>query len=387
MGEILPSSALFLLFAAVAIAVLQLADIRRLAAWRGLLVLLVFTVSGAVLIKRLDAGTDRFATTQLSQRAEFAAQAFSGLGPDRTVLIAVGASRTHFGLRRAELEKALAESGIDVAVIKLTVPGADHFQRLEMLRRFTRRVRDLGRPMPRRLIAMFEVQKNYDTVPLTLWRALRQAWSPEALESTQAHNGPVLLGSYVSSSQIRDPETFVQLLAHLATNAAGGGKLAPQVPEHKQKTRGPPKRLIDPPALASRRPGGARLVRRQLAGFEAQLAAIESEPAASTNGWKRRYVDPLLREALPMEPANVVYFNVPSIKPGDYRHARGWCSAVAPQPCIYFGLAQWRRESGYAKQDNWRDPGHMLAPLAETWTAYIAGELGSPDGLLSEHAR
>lgn len=378
-------SALFLLFAAAAIAALQFADFRRLASLPMLLALVVLTVAGILAARELSAPSDPFATTRLAQRAEAAAKVFSELKPGTSAIIAVGASRSHFGLRRERLEQLLSKPGQPVAVIKLTVAGADNFQRLEMLRRFSKRVREVGVPSLNRLIVLFEVQKNYDTMPLTFWRALKQTWSPEALETTQPHNASLLIRSFLSSRQILDPGLFAQLIAHLSSNALSIGELAPAATG--ATPRSIPTALIEPPALTEQPKRNATKIANRLKGFERRLQKIESKAAKPFQGWKLDLVEPLLRDALPMQPDAIAYYNVPSIKPSDYRHARRWCAAVQPAACLYFGLAQWLDDPGYSEYRNWRDPGHMMAPLADAWTSFIAKQISDKGLVLHEDSR
>ncbi len=371
------STGLFLLYAIVAVIVLQLLSFARLSTLQSWVVVAVTAGAGATAFYFLNPGNDGFEATRLTKRAEYAAHALATVAPDKTILLFIGGSRTHFGLRRVKLEATLAAHKIKAAAIKLTVPGADHFQRLEMLRQFTRKVREAGTPMSQNFIALFEIQENYDTRPLTFWRVMNQAWSPEALQSAQIHNADVVLKSYLSSRQSYDLKTLVQFIGHLGANATGLGQLAPQIAKAKRTSE---VGLREDPALDEQRPGGARRVRRAIKRFEEKLENIEAEPAAETNGWRNKFVAPLQLAALPRAPTAVIFFNVPSIKPADYRHARNSCATFSPDPCFYFGLNQWRDNPSFFEGGNWRDPGHMLEPLAEDWSEYFALELASPDG-------
>ncbi|MCH9806237.1 MAG: hypothetical protein K0U74_00740 [Alphaproteobacteria bacterium] len=377
-------SALFLLFAATAIAALQFADFRRLASWRTIGALAIVTLAVIVAARALVPSPDTFATTRLAQRAEAAAKVFSSLQPGTSAIIAVGASRSHFGLRRKKLEQELSKPGRPVALIKLTVAGADNFQRLELLRRFSKRVSEFGMPNLNRFVVLFEVQENYDTMPLTFWRALKQTWSPEAMETTQPHNAGLLIRSFLSSQQIRDPGLFAQLIAHLSSNALGLGALAPL--STGSKPRSIPTTLVEPPVLTKQPPRNAKKIKSRLRNFELRLGRIEAKEAKPFDGWKLNLVEPLFAEALPTKPDAIAYYNVPSIKPADYRHARRWCAAIKPAACFYFGMAQWSDNADYSDNRNWRDPGHMMAPLTDVWTEFIAksildaGLLGSEGG-------
>ncbi|MDX2259627.1 MAG: hypothetical protein NW205_12020 [Hyphomicrobiaceae bacterium] len=382
----MPSGALFLLFAGLAVGLLQAIETDRLArrAAAAAVCIVAAAVTAIVAIATFAPDPDRFAQTRLTERATAAANAVAEADPATTLILVVGASRSHFGLRKDVLEQALAAQGRHSTVVKLTLPGADTFQRLEMLRVLARHLPE-GSASAFRVVVLFELQENYDTLPLTFWRELRQAWTPEALQSTDVHNAALVVASYLGSSQVRDTGTFITLLGHIAANATGAGRLAP-TPAGRDEPRPRNLRLIEPPALDSRPAANAAVVKQALAGFATDLAAEEARQPVAFTGWKRDLVEPLMLGALPFDDLRIGYFNTPSLKAGDYRHARTWCASLDGAACLYFGRVDWLADAQFAHERNWRDPGHMLSEVSTAWTLWLAGRLAG-SGLMGSPLR
>ncbi len=109
------------------------------------------------------------------------------------ILIIEGSSLTNHGVDGAALEQSLRASGFPVTVLQLSLSGANHLERLQLLQNFASALSpsDWQRLRQSRLILAHEVQALYDRDPLlNYWN---NSFTAQTLGYSNPSNLPILL--------------------------------------------------------------------------------------------------------------------------------------------------------------------------------------------------
>lgn len=105
------------------------------------------------------------------------------------VIILVGSSATQYGVNGLALEQLLIQAGLPATVLQFSISGANHFERLFMLRLFLEEIgaEHRGELKKAPTLLLYEVFDAYDESPLYLFK--KEAYTQRAItwfEPTQA---------------------------------------------------------------------------------------------------------------------------------------------------------------------------------------------------------
>src|SRR6267378_477807 len=124
--------------------------------------------------------------------------------PGEYILIIEGSSVTTRGVDGAALERSLRRAGIPVTVIQLSLSGANHLERLQLLQNFADSLSssDWKRLRESRLILGHEVQALYDRDPLLNYG--NNPFTPTTLAYSNPDNLPTLLNWITGRYDLRE---------------------------------------------------------------------------------------------------------------------------------------------------------------------------------------
>ena len=286
----------------------------------------------------------------------------------RTIVFIDGGSYPARGLNGERLEQDLARAtGGAVAVIQMSLPGANHFERLSMYDEF---VGLLSRPeieaiRTKKVVLMLERQAGYDQDPLAqfeknrhtdraygyltpvnAWDAFR-AWRMQ--KAPDAREAAAMLGDLVN---------------HAGINAINVGYFSRHVPVSDQAV------LVGYQPM--RVPAG-HFRYRGMAGVMKHFERSRRESAQPLPAWLDAVLLPRVRAVFAPLAPQFVYYTVPSLNGAYVRYAHDACSAAGGIPCIDYGdpvLLQALDAAQY-----WYDNGHMLPEGAAIYTDWLAARL------------
>lgn len=103
------------------------------------------------------------------------------------MILLVGSSATQYGVNGVALEESLVEVGLAVTVLQFSLAGANHFERLFMLRLF---LEEIGKKHRKELsktttLLLCEVFDAYDQSPLYLFN--KEAYTRRAITWLEPH--------------------------------------------------------------------------------------------------------------------------------------------------------------------------------------------------------
>jgi hypothetical protein len=124
--------------------------------------------------------------------------------PGEYILIIEGSSVTTRGVDGAALERSLRGAGIPVTVIQLSLSGANHLERLQLLQNFANSLSssDWQRLRESRLILGHEVQALYDRDPLLNYG--NNPFTPTTLAYSNPDNLPTLINWMTNRYDLRE---------------------------------------------------------------------------------------------------------------------------------------------------------------------------------------
>lgn len=136
--------------------------------------------------------------------------------PGEYILIIEGSSVTSRGVDGVALERSLRTAGIPVTVIQLSLSGANHLERLQLLQNFANSLSasDWRRLRDSRLILGHEVQALYDRDPLLNYG--NNPFTPTTLAYSNPDNLPTLINWITNRYDLREllnRRSILQLIA------------------------------------------------------------------------------------------------------------------------------------------------------------------------------
>ncbi len=136
--------------------------------------------------------------------------------PGEYILIIEGSSVTSRGVNGGALERLLRAAGVPVTVLQLSLSGANHLERLQLLQNFANSLSssDWDRLRQSRLILGHEVQALYDRDPLLNYG--NNPFTPTTLAYSNPDNLPILVNWITDRYDLRElwnRRSDLQLLA------------------------------------------------------------------------------------------------------------------------------------------------------------------------------
>jgi hypothetical protein len=124
--------------------------------------------------------------------------------PGEYILIIEGSSVTTRGVNGGALERSLRAAGVPVTVLQLSLSGANHLERLQLLQNFANSLSssDWNRLRQSRLILGHEVQALYDRDPLLNYG--NNPFTPNTLAYSNPDNLPILVNWITNRYDLRE---------------------------------------------------------------------------------------------------------------------------------------------------------------------------------------
>jgi hypothetical protein len=324
----------------------------------GLLVLLLTVLGGAALIKEVLARTSYVSTSPTSEVLKYALGELAAAS-EPNVLLVDGGSYVQRGLDAKLLEHELAQLGYRTRVVRLSLTGANHFERLQLYE-------DLTARLPHRVnhgqrwVFMIEVQQGYDVQPLAQFegnqdtsRAYHYLTPRNAWFALAAHHGG-------GSTLPLDWRGHWAVGRHAMINAFNVG-LVERLTTLDEVTPARPK-------ISNQR--GRRF---DFEGMSAWVAeAGRTAQASSLPPWLLPVRDRRLRAVWTPYIDEWVYFALPSTAVEQLEHARSFCLQTE-SPCIAPDDVALLR--GLDDKQFWFDAGHLSAKGARVYTHWLAEQL------------
>lgn len=289
----------------------------------------------------------------------------------RPIILLEGSSLTAYGINGEMIETLLRQRGIPVTVLQLSAPGANHYERLEMISEFLKSLRNDEREKLKasHVLLLREVLREYDENPM---KYLEGDTLQRNLHYTDI---PMFTKMWRTGSHLKDPVAFHwNLIKCTVLNAFGtgllpGGKIsAPSVPPSPYKgiDWGIPKSFNFEAAWNEFAAGYIRGDR---------IGKLEEKVPSET--WICANSD--LLEILGPYVDKVGYFATPVLSADEIRYQKAFLDSVSENH-PKFGPAAPGLYQFLAKQNFWYDPRHTTLPGSVIVTMWLEAQLAAQWG-------
>jgi hypothetical protein len=324
----------------------------------GLLVLLLTVLGGAALVKLVLARTNYVSSAPTSQLLKYALAEIAA-AKEPNLLLVDGGSYVQRGLDGELLERELDKLGYRARVVRLSLTGANHFERLQFYEDLTARLPPRANHA-QRWVFMIEVQEGYDVQPLAQFEGNQD--TARAYHYLTPSNGWFALAADHSGGDTLSLDWRGQLavLRHVLINAFNVGLV---------------ERLTKLDDILPKPPKMSRERRRRFdfAGMSSLVAEAGRAPQpGSLAPWLMPIRDRRLRAAWKPYIDEWVYFALPSTALAQLDHARAFCLQTN-DPCIAPDDAALLGSLDDAQL--WFDAGHLSTPGSHVYTRWLAEQI------------
>jgi hypothetical protein len=284
--------------------------------------------------------------------------------PDEYILIIEGSSVTTRGVDGATLERSLRAAGVPVTVIQLSLSGANHLERLQLLQNFADALRpsDWQRLRESRLILGHEVQALYDRDPLLNYG--NNPFTPTTLAYSNPDNLPVLVNWILGRYDVRElwhRRSDLQLTGiQFLYNALRISYL-----QLREITGASPTAGFQPaPKRSDFQPTGLLPIDFPR---EAKLSGRQAYPRVT--GWNTTR-DATFRSIFRGLVRSELFFSLPGWLPYEFDYDNWWSMAHPNQ--LFFNGNRPEIRKRLRDPALWNDPGHLASSGAEIYTEQLA---------------
>ncbi len=285
--------------------------------------------------------------------------------PGEYILIIEGSSVTTRGVDGAALERSLRSAGIPVTVIQLSLSGANHLERLQLLQNFADSLSfsDWKRLRESRLILGHEVQALYDRDPLLNYG--NNPFTPTTLAYSNPDNLPTLLNWITGRYDLRELWNRRSELQLIATQFLYNALRISYLQLWDTANRAAPCAGFQPhPKRADFRPAG--------------LLPIDFPPDPILSG-RQAYPrvtrwnairDAAFRSIFKGAVRSELFFSLPGWLAYEFNYDNWWSHAHPDQ--LFFNGNGSQIRSRLREPGLWNDPGHLADSGAEIYTEEFA---------------
>jgi hypothetical protein len=285
--------------------------------------------------------------------------------PGEYILIIEGSSVTTRGVDGAALERSLRTTGIPVTVIQLSLSGANHLERLQLLQNFADSLSssDWKRLRESRLILGHEVQALYDRDPLLNYG--NNPFTPTTLAYSNPDNLPTLLNWITGRYDLRELWNRRSELQLIATQFLYNALRISYLQLWDTANRAAPCAGFQPhPKRADFRPAG--------------LLPIDFPPDPILSG-RQAYPrvtrwnavrDVAFRSIFKGAVRSELFFSLPGWLAYEFNYDNWWAHAHPNQ--LFFNGNGPQIRSRLREPGLWNDPGHLADSGAEIYTEEFA---------------
>ncbi len=321
----------------------------------GVLVYLAALLGGVATLGHVLNGSRALPSTEASKVVKYAIAELEQATAKNVLLIDGGSFADH-AVDVFVLDRELAQLGYSAHAVRLTLSGANHFERYRLQEDVERRLD--GRPRPRqRWLYLAEVQRMYDVKPLaTFYRNEGTVRSYHYLTPESAWYATLAMRTH----NVAPTESwFEPLLRHALVNGFNVGVSSRLV-------------SIDEIAAANGRTKRDRRHHAAFLGLSEQLSAIAQPPGPAVDlPWlfdiRERREQRLWRPYVD----SFIYFGVPAPQPTELAHERAFCAATR-RPCIApdKSLLETLDQPSF-----WHDRAHMNVLGSDIYSRWLAQRL------------
>ena len=285
--------------------------------------------------------------------------------PGEYILIIEGSSVTTRGVDGAALERSLRRAGIPVTVIQLSLSGANHLERLQLLQNFADSLSssDWKRLRESRLILGHEVQALYDRDPLLNYG--NNPFTPTTLAYSNPDNLPTLLNWITGRYDLRELWNRRSELQLIATQFLYNALRISYLQLWDTANRAAPCAGFQPhPKRADFQPAG--------------LLPIDFPPDPILSG-RQAYPrvtrwnairDAAFRSIFKGAVRSELFFSLPGWLAYEFNYDNWWSHAHPDQ--LFFNGNGSQIRSRLREPGLWNDPGHLADSGAEIYTEEFA---------------
>ena len=275
---------------------------------------------------------------------------------EKNVLLIDGGSFADHAIDVFVLDRELARLGYSVHAVRLTLSGANHFERYRLQQDVERRLEKKRRPRQRWLY-LAEVQRMYDVKPLATF--FRNEGTTRSYHYLTPENAWYATLAMRTRNVMPSEAWFEPMLRHAFVNGFNVGVSS---------------RLIstDDFEAATGRPKRDRHHHPAFSGLTEQLTALEQSPGPAVDlPWLFDIRERRERRLWKGYVNGLVYFGVPSPQPNELLHERRFCAAtqrpcIAPDKSLLEALDQ---------PTFWRDRAHMNVLGSDIYSCWFVKQL------------
>ncbi len=277
------------------------------------------------------------------------------------VIILVGSSATQYGVNGRALEQLLVQAGLPVTVLQFSLSGANHFERLFMLRLFLEEIgaehREELKKAPTLLLC--EVFDAYDQSPLYLFK--KEAYTRRAMTWFEPAQAWAAWNAWRASGRDKDI-SYWTLWEHFLLNRFAVGSFSTlEVPRYNKK--------IEPffPLTGTK---------KTFQYHQAEATFREAKPSSHLHelypGWKNYY------QTLFQEMGGVVtslgFYALPTLEPQRRAYQDAFAASL-PYHTTMLGPASAEVMNTLLQEKNWFDGVHPQGQGAVLVTCWLAEEI------------
>lgn len=277
------------------------------------------------------------------------------------VIMLVGSSATQYGVNGRGLEQLLIEAGLPVTVLQFSVSGANHFERLFMLRLFLEEIGAEHREELKKAptILLCEVFDAYDQSPLYLFQ--KEAYTRRAITWFEPALAWASYKAWRSSG--RDCNiSYWTLWEHFLLNRFAVGNFSTfEVPHYGKK-------IEDFFPLTG--------TKKTFHYDDAEKTFLETKRIPELQqlypGWKNYYQT--LFEEMGGTVSSLGFYALPTLEPARRAYQETFAALVPPHTTM-LELASDEEMKFFLHRENWFDGVHPQASGAELVTRWLAKEI------------
>lgn len=286
---------------------------------------------------------------------------------NKPLVILEGSSVTEFGIDQELLEKTLHEHGINATVLKFSLPGANHFERLFMLELFIKKVVQIYPHHPFEkapVVLLSEVFQIYDQNPLDHF--FKESNTLRSLIWLEPHNAFMAWKALRASSQEKKNITWI-MLEHLFLNRFAVGIFSALQPLNYNKK--------DWGFFPLTKTKGSFCYKKSKEAFEKII--LDTSPTLLKNhtppaGWMIYYQE-LFAQIAPYV-HTLVFYAIPTLDIEEYQYQNAFCRSL-PTHTMMLGPASPRFMKKLLDEKNWFDEVHPEGPGAYELTTWLAKKI------------
>jgi hypothetical protein len=285
----------------------------------------------------------------------------------KPVLILEGSSATEFGINPELLEKKLAEKGIEVTVLKFSLPGANHFERLFMMQVFLQELGKIPHDALKQApaILLSEVFDAYDQNPIYLF--FKEANTQRSMVWLEPHNALMAWKSLKASLQENKNLTWI-MLEHLLLNRFAVGIFSTLEPLSYQKK-------VSQFCPLQKTKGTFDYTKTKEAFEKSMTASPNAEKITiPLPGWMIYYRE--LYEQMGTMIHSLVFYALPVLEVQRREYQTAFAAALPPHTMM-LGPASLKFMKTLLQENYWFDGVHPTAAGAPLFTEWLAEEIAS----------